>query len=59
MLFLFPPIIPALPQVGSTKKYLHKHVEQNSSGQDVVGTLSMVEWEDLTVYPVFAFRKLK
>ena len=57
MLFLFPPIIPALPQVGSTRKYLH--VEQNSSGQDVVGTLSMDKWEDLTVYSVFAFRKMK
>ena len=57
MLFLFPPIIPALPQVGSSGKYLH--VEQNSSGQDVVGTLSMDEREDLTVCPVFAFRKLK
>ena len=57
MLFLFPPMIPALPQVGSTGKYLH--VEQNSSGQDVVGNLSMDKWEDLTVYPVFAFRKMK
>ena len=57
MLFLFPPIIPALPQVGSTGKYLH--VEQNSSGQDVVGTLSMDEWEDLTVNLVCAIRKMK
>ena len=57
MLFLFPSIIPALPQVGSTGKYLH--VEQNSSGQDVVGTLSMDEWEDLTVNLVFAIRKMK
>ena len=57
MLFPFPPIIPALPQVGSTGKYLH--VEPNSSGQDVVGTLSMDKWVDLTVYPLFALRKMK
>ena len=45
------------PQVGSTGKYLH--VEQNSSGQDVVGTLSMDECMEFSVYPVFALRKMK
>ena len=57
MLFLIPPIIPALPQVGSSGEY--SHVQQYSGGQELVGTLSKDEWEALTVYTVFAFKKMK
>ena len=44
-------------QVGSSGEY--SHVQQYSGGQEVVGTLSKDEWEALTVYTVFAFKKMK
>ena len=45
------------PQVGSSGEY--SHVQQYSGGQELVGTLSKDEWEALTVYTVFAFKKMK
>ena len=56
---LSPPVIcdPPLLQVGSSGEY--SHVQQYSGGQEVVGTLSRDEWEALTVYTVFAFKKIR
>lgn len=48
---------PTNKQVGSSGEY--SHVQQYSGGQELVGTLSKDEWEALTVYTVFAFKKMK
>ena len=58
MLLLCPLLLSSLSlQVGSSGEY--SHVQQYSGGQEVVGTLSKDEWEALTVYTVFAFKKMK
>ena len=43
MLFLFPPIIPALPQVGSTGKYLHVEDRLASKLEDCMKQLELQE----------------
>ena len=37
----------------------YDHVKQFKDGDEVVGTLSKDEWEALTIYTVFAFKKTK
>jgi len=44
-------------QAGSEDQY--EHVSEYSGGGERVGTLSMDEWEALTIYTVFAFKKIR
>jgi len=48
---------PSRKTVGPEEQY--EHVAQFKEGQEVVGTLSQDEWEALTIYTVFAFKKIR
>jgi len=48
---------PSRKTVGPEAQY--EHAAQFKDGQEVVGTLSQDEWEALTIYTVFAFKKIR
>lgn len=45
------------PQVGGEEQY--EHARHQIEGEEVVGTLTHDEWEALTIYTMFAFKKMR